>query len=276
MNLIYICVNYNNSGYTLAAINSLLNHCSSVLAIVVDNNSGNSDLIRLTEFANQNNNVIIIKSSSNIGYFPALNLGIKYLKINEYSYDAVIIGNNDLLFPSNIELSLSRIKGLFNLYPVISPDIVNSDGDHQNPHVINDVSKIRLFLYSVYYSNYYIGMVLKKVNKYLSKYTSRGDEKKHDQPLQISQGHGSCYILSPLFFQEFTSLFAPTMLYGEEFFLQKQLESKGYRVFYEPTINVYHDSHATISNLPSYKHWSLMKTAFHAEISIRKENKINI
>ena len=57
------------------------------------------------------------------------------------------------------------------------------------------------------------------------------------------------------FFLHFDEFWSPNFLMGEEFFLSKQLESKGFQFFYYPGIVVHHHDHATVSKIPSKKLW---------------------
>ena len=87
------------------------------------------------------NNLTVIYSSENVGYFKGLNIGIKYLRANYSNIDWMVIGNNDVLFPELFYMSILDKKLLLKKYPVISPNIITADGFHQNPHVIKKTSK---------------------------------------------------------------------------------------------------------------------------------------
>lgn len=199
--------------------------------------------------------VHVVASSENLGYFGGLNLGIKYLRERCGDLDAVVIGNNDLLFAEDFVDSLVRCESLLRNYAVISPDVVTLDGVHQNPHVIESISKAREVLYSIYYSNYYVARVLKWIANTTRPLSNRKDELHWRVPRCIHQGHGSCYILSPIFFRHFDLLWAPSFLMGEEYFLSKQLKDVGHQVYYEPAISVLHCCHATISGVPARQMW---------------------
>ena len=43
--------------------------------------------------------------------------------------------------------NLDRIRE----HAVLAPDITTLDGSHQNPHVINEISKTRELVYDIYY-----------------------------------------------------------------------------------------------------------------------------
>ena len=86
-----ITVNYNNAKITnkmLANIAEL--NRNDIKVVVVDNNSEDRDELDKTEFSTN------LYLDSNIGYFPALNKGLKNIDLDLFEY--VIICNNDLIF----------------------------------------------------------------------------------------------------------------------------------------------------------------------------------
>lgn len=263
MMLGYICTNYNNSKYTISAINSLLNerNIRNTEIVVVDNCSDNENIELLKAIEQQCANVHIIFNNENMGYFKGLNCGIHYLRQSNKNIEYIVIGNNDLIFPENFYESMISNKATLQQHAVVSPNITTLDGVHQNPHVISSISKIREIIYDIYYSNYYIARIINKVAKITKKYTDRKDEEQHEVAQDIHQGHGSCYILGPLFFQNFDELWAPTFLMGEEFFLSVQLMEKGMRVYYEPSIKVMHHCNVSVGKMPRKHVWQLSRDA---------------
>ena len=172
----------------------------------------------------------------------------------------MIIGNNDLEFPQNFTNEFLKSSHLFNHYPVVSPDIITYDGEHQNPHVLYNISKQRGLIYDLYYTNYNISKIILILSKISKKVTARNDAKKNfSVESEIYQGHGSCYILGPLFLLNFEELFAPTFLMSEEFFLAFQLKQKGYSIYYTPSIKVIHFGHASLKNVPSKYIWKISR-----------------
>lgn len=258
----YVCTNYNNSHYTLSAICSLNEggNKQNIVIIVVDNGS-NKENVELLKSAEQFSNVHIIFNKVNVGYFKGLNCGIKFIKQKYNMIDFLIIGNNDLTFPENFYESIIRNKETLQRHAVVSPNISTLDGLYQNPHVINSISKLREVVYDLYYSNYYLAQFIIKVAKITKMFTDRKDEEQHAIAQEIYQGHGSCYILGPLFFQHFDELWAPTFLMGEEFFLSVQLMEKGMKVFYEPSIKVVHHCNGAIGKMPKKQMWEYARDA---------------
>ncbi|RJQ78882.1 MAG: glycosyltransferase family 2 protein, partial [Desulfobacteraceae bacterium] len=116
-------------------------------------------------------------------------------------------------------------------------------------------------MYNLYHCNYYLACFIKKIAKLTNSFTDRKDEKQYEFAQEIYQGYGACYILSPVFFQHFNDLWAPTFLMHEELFLSKQLESKGFRIYYEPSIRIQHHWHAAMDKVPNKKRWEMSRDA---------------
>ncbi len=268
----FVCTNYNNADFTINAIHSLQEFGNvNIHIVVVDNNSEISDVNKLKSALEKYSNVEIICSKSNVGYFKGLNLGIRHIRENNDEINCIVIGNNDVLFPKDFYHSIFNKKELLLKYPVISPDIVTADGFHQNPHVIEKISALRELFYDLYHLNYNLAKIILKLAKVTKHFSSRGDEDRYEEGGEIYQGYGACYILTPKFFDLFDDLLSPTFLMYEEFFLAKQLNQKGYKVFYEPSISVKHLMHASTDKLPGKLKWKFSKES-HKEY--RKNVKI--
>lgn len=253
--------NFNNSFFTIQAVNSLLliQDLSFSYDIIIIDNDSNQENIDLLKTLQNINSVKIVFCNLNLGYFSGLNKGLEIINNSETIYNAVIIGNNDLVFPQDFFNSIILKLELFSKYSVVAPNIITLDGIHQNPHVINRISPIREFIYDIYFSNYNIAKLISWLALKTKQITRRGDEDFHSIAQPIHQGYGACYILGSLFFENFNFLFAPTFLMGEEYFLSIQLESIGQKVFYEPSIIVKHHDHASFAKLPAKKIWMITK-----------------
>ena len=264
MKLAYICTNYNNSSFTLTAVDSLvrnLNH--DIEVFVVDNASVEDEVRKLRPLLQKYSFVHIIENPSNVGYFSGLNVGLVALRENRPDIEWVIVGNNDLEFPVDFCDKLQKNMARLGAYSVISPDIVTPEGGHQNPHVIERISTLRKILYDLYHSNYYLGLLIYRLAKQFPFISRRKDTDEWKIPNPIYQGHGSCYVLTPKFFKQFVKLWAPTFMMAEEFFLQIQLKSVGEKVYYDPCIRVMHSWHGSLVNLPSRRKWEIARDAHY-------------
>jgi len=261
MNIGYVCTNYNNSRFTREAVRSIVASCPASRVVVVDNKSDADDVAELKRIELDFDNVELILGDENLGYFPGLNKGIRYLRQAWPDVQFMVVGNNDLIFPPDFLAAMERNLACLCDHAVVSPDIVTVDGVHQNPHVIEAISWPRELAYDIYYSSHVLALLIAVLARMSHRITDRNDEARWEVGGPIYQGHGSCYILGPKFFEYFEELWAPTFLMGEEFFLSKQLMDKGMRVYYEPGIRVVHQYHAAVSQIPAKKMWEIARDA---------------
>jgi GT2 family glycosyltransferase len=263
MKLGYVCINFNNTAVTIEAIESLVRNTGHDLyTVVVDNASQQDEQVALASYCKGKPHCVAILNRENVGYFPGLNLGIERIRAERPDINWLVIGNNDLEFSEDFVNRLEGLQDTYAPYCVVSPDIVTLDGAHQNPHVVSGLSPLREAMYDLYYSDYYIGrLILNIVGLFPRRLSERGDEKQWQQPREIYQGHGSCYILTPKFFEKIDRLWAPTFLYYEEYFLSHQLAEVGERILYHPGVSILHKCHHSFSKLPKRKVWKFSRDA---------------
>lgn len=258
----YVCTNYNNSRFTVEAVESLVaTPLPPARIIVVDNASKPEERSILKQLQHAYPQVELILSEDNSGYFPGLNKGLDLLRASGDLDQWLVIGNNDLVFPRDFGERLAAMAERRREDLVISPNVVTLDGVRQNPHVIKGLSRKREFMFDLYYSNYHLAQVIRWLAGVTRSVSDRSDEEQHAIPQYIYQGHGSVYILTPRFFEFFDRLAAPTFMMGEEFFLSKQLGEKGHRVWYEPSVEVQHCCNGAIRSVPSRQMWQRAREA---------------
>ena len=246
----------------MTAVLSLMRNVNHDIEVfVVDNASDEDEVRKLRPMFEKYSSVHVIESRVNTGYFRGLNVGLMALRHKRPDIEWVVAGNNDLEFGADFCDRIQENLHALQSHSVISPDVVTLDGEHQNPHVISKISTIRRVFYDLYYSNYYLGRLIFKISKMFPRLSERSDEKQWQVASYIFQGHGSCYLLGPRFFQQFTELLAPTFMMYEEFFLSKQLEEVGEQVYYEPKISVIHHWHGSLEKIPSRMRWEMARDA---------------
>lgn len=228
----------------------------------MDNHSSSEHVDALSQLGNEFENVTVILNDINLGYFKGLNVGIRHLRAAHPEVDVIIVGNNDLVFPEDFAQSLARAQRLFTKYAVVAPDIVTLDGVHQNPHIISGVSRVRQFVHGLYYANYWVGVVIRDLARLTRRFSTRSDQKQHPNAQEVYQGLGACYLLTRLFFDRFEELWAPTFMMHEEFFISKQLNDIGLRIYYEPAIKVLHHVKGAMGSLPSRKAWEAARDSY--------------
>ena len=264
MKLGYICTNFNNSHYTVEAVRTLVASAAQkyeLCVIVVDNFSIAEHRDTLVKLAAEYPCVDLILNDENVGYFPGLNCGIRHARSKYPDVDCLIVGNNDLIFSLEFCDQLVSQRELLETHAVVSPDIVTLDGEHQNPHVVTSISKMREIIYDLYYSNYFVAQIILWLARVTKRVTKRRDELGYREAQHIYQGHGSCYLIGPKFFAHFSEFWAPTFLMSEEYFLSKQLSDWNMQIWYDPSIQLTHSYHGSLASLPSRQKWEMARTA---------------
>jgi GT2 family glycosyltransferase len=258
-----VMTNYNNAKFTRGAVESLAiaPHWSDCEVVIVDNNSTRDDVAELERLKVQYPRIHLLLNDLNLGYFRGLNVGIRYLRQNSPDIDLMVVGNNDLVYPREFVDALRSSAALLERYCVISPDIVTLDGVHQNPHVITGISRPRKLIYDLYYASYPLALLIRWIARITRRFTRRSDSDSHYVAGPIYMGYGACYILGPQFFRNFSELWAPSFLMGEEAFLSKQLRDQGQQLYYEPSIRVKHYDHASVDKVPSRQIWLAARNA---------------
>lgn len=267
MKIGFVFTNYGNAAYTRAAIASL--HASGapegVRIAVVDNASAPDQVAMLRETAREYPIAEVLAQRENLGYFPGLNVGIRHLRAREPDLLHMVVGNNDVEFPRAFVDTLRAHRGVFDEWAVVAPDLVGPDGQHQNPHVLRPITRLRKLVWDVYFSSYAAAAAVRWMAGASRRLTRRAENDPsstfHRTAGPIEQGYGACYILGPVFFRHFAQLCAPTFLMQEEFFLYEQLRTIGQLTYYDPRFTVRHHHHATMGQLPGRRHWGLSRDA---------------
>lgn len=258
----FVLVNYNNTGYTISAIQSIRNWSKDSLIIIVDNKSNDSQREKLIDFTKEEKHVEIILEKINHGYFRGINQGLIHIQSKQIVLNFIIVGNNDLIFNRSIQENLDCIEELGREFPVLSPRIISKDKKDQNPHVKEKLSNLRKVIYKVYFTNYFFASILNYVNNLFRHFLERKDQKEFAYEGPIFLGYGACYILTEKFFKKYKLLDDSLFLMGEEALLTNQLREKGDVIYYYPKIIVDHEEHASVESLHSKKLYEITKESY--------------
>lgn len=263
MDINFVIVNYENCKLTIDCIKSILEQSDNCRIIVVDNNSTKKDLDPLIRYSQINNeHVRILFLHENIGYFPAINQGIKYLgKFVKSNH--TIICNNDLIFLPNFIKTLSSVK-INQKTQAIAPDIVKSNGVHQNPFLIYRYSAIRKFVYKIFYSNYIFAKMILRITRIFSINRSEKSRDGFDNQQIIRAPHGACIILTTNFFNNNSLLNDESFLFGEEILLAGQIKQSEGEILYIPALKVVHNEHSTIGEILSKTNFKYKQKGYRA------------
>jgi probable rhamnosyl transferase len=257
-----IMVNYNNSQLSIDCYNSLVSQKELVeLTVVVsDNNSKVEEKKLLENFQNEHLDFEVVYNPENLGYFSGMVRGQEYA-YNKGEYDYMIVANNDLIYDPNFIKNLISLEVLDDVM-VISPDIERMDGVHQNPHFVNRPSKLRNFLYYIYFSNWYVSCCIAKIQSFFNAQRRQKDKPGYKEEQYIYMGFGACFILTELFMKKIKFLDCSSFLMGEEQLLTIQVAEANGKIYYQPSLKVHHLDSATFRTFPSRFAYENMRKAF--------------
>lgn len=248
--ILFICVDYHGWVETkkfcesLAAQNGFGSEFS-VRCVVVDNSEDADVSKKLADGISRWKWVVHCPVGKNIGYFAGLNFGLKSVTLAEW--DFVIISNNDLCLDVDFCRVLVNEKYANNVF-AICPDVVTSDGYHQNPHLSRRIGIFRRLKYDLYYSHYFVAVILTALLRLLRPKRRNSNQVKESR--EIHMGIGAIYVLTRGFFKNFEKLSYPFFLYGEEAFIADQIHSARGILWFDPKLLVLHAESAATGKIP--------------------------
>lgn len=261
MKIGFTFTNYNNSRLSIQAAQSIAKYhgdCEYEI-VLVDNASSDEERSILAASNVLPARSTVLWNECNVGYFEGLNMGIAALKEHAGDYDAIVVGNNDLVFESDFFQGMKRRKETLQQQSVVSPDITTLDHEHQNPHVICGVSRFREIIWDLYFTSFQLSQLIGWAARLTRSLVGRKDHHAYSREGPIYQGYGACYILTPRFFELYGRMWSPGFVMGEEFYLARQLAAQGEQMYYVPDISVLHHDHATVAKLPSRRLWEMTR-----------------
>ncbi|MBO4997260.1 MAG: glycosyltransferase family 2 protein [Lachnospira sp.] len=243
----FVLLHYGDVSVTKECIDSILQlETKDMIHIVVVDNDWNKPADKrelLQSLYAGYNNITIIPIMENRGFSYANNQGYQYLK-KHYEPQYIVISNNDILFCQKDFLSRLQESHEQEAYAVLAPDIIGRDsGEHQNPidtklrtkgqaSYTIAMNRICLTLFPIVYPFIRGRFQKKPVNEQHKEILQRVD---NIVPC------GACLVLSKEFIEQEIKVFYPeTQFYYEEYILYYNCQNKGYRIVYDPSIQVIH------------------------------------
>lgn len=182
-----------------------------------------------------NYNLILVKSTENLGYAKGNNLGAI---ISKYFFDTkyLIFSNNDLVFRRKI-----NARELFipfeqdSKIAVVGPRIIGNKKEDQSPRKKISIWK-QIIINNV---NMVIG---NKMNKYITN-LDYSKESKYTYWVM-----GCFMIVDAIKFSEVNMFDENTFLFAEEMILSERMEEKGYKTFFYNDIEIIHEHGFSVKN----------------------------
>ncbi len=282
----FVILHYIAFDVTVRCINSILDQISypNYKIVVVDNGSPNNTGEKLKYLYKNNLKVCIVCLKENKGFSGGNNVGYIYAK-KELLADYIIVLNNDTEI-IQADFVMKAIQCFEDTsYYVLGPDIINADGEHQNPareHITRKEAKKsivrqrlikkylslhKMFHISVPKMYFWIVKMRKEAKKAKKAKKIRTDCIQTDVSL-----HGSCFVFSPVFVVSSPYAFEElTFMYGEEELLRLRCKKNGWKVLYSPELKIFHSEGQSTKTVHGN---SAALDLFYAEHLIRAYNAI--
>ena len=248
----FVILHYITIEDTVACVNSLLklDNNDKVNIVIVDNNSPNGTGKVLEEKYNTKNTISVILLNENVGFAKGNNIGYTFAKNRGAEFIIVLNSDTEIRQLDFINRMVDKYRTTD--YDILGPDIVDLNGNRQNPHrdegfTIKDVNRIiRNRTIILTYLKILERLRCQNKIKLLTwlehmhvqseqKYIER-DEERENVVLQ-----GSFYVFSPSFIKDNSEAYYPgTFMYLEEEILYYLSMKKKYRIIYTPEIQVLH------------------------------------
>ncbi|WP_455425036.1 hypothetical protein [Dryocola sp. LX212] len=215
----------------------------SAVEVAVILNSGKE---QFTESFFSRERLHIYDYGENLGYMQAAAEGLKEYLSNNLLPSWIILSNTDISFPDDgffEKLSKDKRHDF-----ILAPDIVSSDGIHQNPFLINRPSKNKLLMLSRINSHPLLASLYSLLAKIKGRIKSSTKRVKPESSF-IYAPHGSFIIIGDQYFKRGESLDHPAFLYGEELFIAERARRSHISVYYDEGYKIHHAEHVTTAKM---------------------------
>ena len=253
MKIAWITVNYNQERFLKEWCDSIAQQSTPAThnIFVVDN----SDSLSPAEI-----DARLFNPKENLGYFGGFNYCLD--RIEPTDYDAVVLTNPDVTFASDFVKSLKKALDIRSddAAMILAPRITLDTGVEQNPNVADPISKERKIYYGLLFSSYlnfiFLGALSKSIKRIRPKRPLSIDAR------TIFMAHGACFVATPSFFKKCRRLDQRVFLWGEEAFLMHQVAQNGGKIWFEPSLRVFHHEHSATGQITSKNRFKLMQSAY--------------
>lgn len=235
-----VILNYNNAGYTIDSIESILRvNTAPIRLVVVDNASADGSVATLNGWLEQNPGTFtLLEAPSNGGYARGNNVGLEYFD-KDGSIDKVMILNNDVLFTEDIIPVLSDFIDAHPEAGLVSPLLRCRDGRTPDSSCARRDCSIReiVWTYLLYFTDI-AGILSRFSNR--RKMLITNPELLDKESVGIELPSGSCMMISKDLFREIGWFDPNTFLYYEENILYRKLLASGKQNYMLPGISCIH------------------------------------
>ena len=253
----FVILHYGDLSVTESCVSSIfrMNDIEHLRVIIVDNDTKKPDAKRqeLKDKYRDCAQVQILQMQEKCGFSRANNAGYQYAR-SHYDPEYMIICNNDIEFTQKD--FTERLDRIYEESPfaVLGPDVIKAGNqEHQNPmdtrvrtleeaeYTIR-MNRLGLNYFTMLYPVLYLQQQSAEKKK-LKEKAMKADwyQKRHENIVPF----GACLIFSKDFIQNEEKAFEPeTQFYYEEYILTYRCQKKAYKIVYDPSVQVLHESGA--------------------------------
>lgn len=275
-----VILNYNTPQDTIRCCDSLINQKNVDLKIViVDNNSSDNSIKEIQQYIDKNfysKKIVLLTNKENLGFAKGNNVGISYLR-NILNIDCVFVLNSDTLMSTEFVIC-SLLKEISDGVGIISPECRGFDKvSFQQPYCLSNGSYLSEIIKIVSLTIWQSLKAITRINYSFHKKKKKFFSYDYEYIIQ-----GNAYILTPFFFNNYTSLFPNTFLYLEETALLWYIKKSNLRTKYVEGIVVFHKEAGSNKMSSSEKEafkaremrkslWKILPLCLLSKDSIRKK-----
>lgn len=248
MSVVFVVLHYLNIKETIDCVESIekLSCITPPEILIVDNGSNNGTGQELVKRYKNIDNIHVIISDTNEGFARGNNIGIRSVLSKKNAL--LVICNSDLIFCDKnfIKQAISEYEK--TQYAVLGPDVVSEDlKKHENPTAseINSISDLKRQINRFKVLNWLNKLNLVTLSRSVHKLTQKkakifSADEAVDSFEERIKVHGSCFVLSPRYFEKFEGLYDGTFLFQEENILADMCMRNNLKIVYSPDLQVIH------------------------------------
>lgn len=223
-----VIISYNTKSLTQRAIESVQKFGKDYNPeiVVVDNNSRDGSKEYLQRLKKEKK-IKLIENTENIGFSKANNQGIKIL-----TTDYILLLNSDAALTKGSLSELISFSEKENKAGAVVPMLLNADGSTQDS-IFMFPTLMRAINQYWFGKQGYFGSFAPKVNK----------------PIQVEVAVMAAFLITPRGRRVLPFLNEKYFMFFEDFDYCRELQKRGFSIYYVPTAKVYHDKGASGKNV---------------------------
>ncbi|MCD7819574.1 MAG: glycosyltransferase [Lachnospiraceae bacterium] len=253
----FVILHYKDRTITDTCVQSILRmeQQERIRIVVVDNDVNEEESIRkkLKDLYSGNPRIAVLQVQENGGFSYANNLGYHYAR-EKQGASCILVLNNDIEFPQPEFLKLLDNSLKKHSCHILGPNIIRQDSNEPQNPMDTRIRTMEEAAYTVRMNRLALRFypATYPLIAFLLWRSERAVRKKKKENAVFYQNvqenivpFGACLIFTPEFVQKEEKAFCPeTKFFYEEYILALRCQKKGYRIVYDPSMTINHETGA--------------------------------